>query len=691
MRRVLLAAVFLRAFRIAVVQSVLFCGVARQGWAQLSRSSPPQNAVANARPADATKQQSSSQDESSVESRVRLLIEQLADPSYSTRLNAQAELERIGVLALDQLHSASFHPDPQVSSLAKYIVQSNQFTWAWETDSSNVRQILSNYSNVALAEKSACIDQLHRLEHDEGFVALCRLVRYETQSVLAKRAALLLLRSGATLKQSLESKKEQMASNVQGSHSVASKWIERYATSQNDFDLKWWMTTLEKEVESLRANTGETSVEITSDLHRWIVEEIALLPKYRSEAIRIGESLLSVGSIVPTLDSMTGYRTSRAEEYAHWALKHGLPELVQKQHSLLPYSTISREFIFGYLLAESFLLQGKEGLAGGIANYSREQIPCDADGNRRVPTEAEMRNPIRSTLDNLLDRRGSSESERRRMIGAQLRERGQFAWAEEEFRLSLSRKSQSRDGEKKDGQFDSDLLQASTLITMTMLAEMLHWQSRFQEAGDVLQPFIDRYTQEPMFERQIKAFSQFQPDEIISMYQLYRGDQARDEARGADAIKHYKESLAKSPSNVDALIGMYRVQLSEQERLDSRSLLKTITNNMRQAIRQDEDTLKLSSNLNHAFNKALVADKANTLSWLIANTEGSKEEALFLSRRACTLEPERAEYLDTLAHCYDAMGKAQDAVEMQRKAVELKPHHPVLREALSRFEKKLNP
>ena len=105
--------------------------------------------------------------------RISTLIELLADANYASRLNAQAELERIGVVALDQLHSASFHPDPQIASAARYIVQSNQFSWAWETDSVRVRQILANYSKSPLTEKSAYIDSLCLLEHDEGFAGWC--------------------------------------------------------------------------------------------------------------------------------------------------------------------------------------------------------------------------------------------------------------------------------------------------------------------------------------------------------------------------------------------------------------------------------------------------------------------------------------------------------------------------------------
>ena len=87
--------------------------------------------------------------------------------------------------------------------------------------------------------------------------------------------------------------------------------------------------------------------------------------------------------------------------------------------------------------------------------------------------------------------------------------------------------------------------------------------------------------------------------------------------------------------------------------------------------------------------KEWLADKCNTLAWVIVNTEGSKEEAIYLSRKACSLAPATAEYFDTLAYCYAAMEQYKDAVQQQRRAVELKPHHPALVKALQRFEAKL--
>ena len=80
----------------------------------------------------------------------------------------------------------------------------------------------------------------------------------------------------------------------------------------------------------------------------------------------------------------------------------------------------------------------------------------------------------------------------------------------------------------------------------------------------------------------------------------------------------------------------------------------------------------------------------NTLAWLITNTEGNFEEALYLSRKACALSPNRSAYLDTLAHCFATLNRYREAVEQQRKAVALEPHQPSLVKALKEFESKLH-
>ena len=601
-------------------------------------------------------------------------IENLGDPNYSSRIRAQGELERIGVLALDQLHSASFHPDPQIASTARFIVQSQQFTWSWDTDPVSVRQILTNYGSDS--DKSIYIDQLNRLEHDEGFGALCRLARYETRSGLAKRAALLLMRSKPTVGQTLSNRKESLRNYVNGGQSTASRWIAQYARDESSFDLTWWEKTLADELETLKSGSLETNLETVADLHRWVVEQIFDQPEMRSKALEIGRSILGLAKTVPTLESMIGNRSTRANEFAQWALKYKMPELVQEQHAKLPFGIVANEMMFGYLLAESFLMQEDNELATRVAELSLNLQACTELGETKKPTEAVEDRQGKPAID-FSNRRNSSDQDRRSNIGRKLQERGRFDWAEAEFRLGIN----------------DDLTDRSTQIVMLQLSEMLQSQSKHREAASVLQPFVERFTSEPMFKRQVLENFSIGP-QLVSYYHLYVADEARTEGNFEKAAKHYWHSLDLVPNdasstNVDAIIGLYKTTLSPRDEEKRRLKLNSIVQEFRKQIRESEENLKLAKPSNLASGVAWLSDKYNTLAWVIVNTEGSKEEAIFLSRKACNLSPEHAEYLDTLAYCYAAMDRYQDAVQHQRKAVELKPHHPDLAKALQRFEARL--
>jgi tetratricopeptide (TPR) repeat protein len=642
--------------------------------------------------------------------RIANLIARLGDANYSTRLSAQSELERIGVIALDQLHAASFHPDPQIASCARYIVQSNQFSWAWDTDPVAVRQILANYGSAPHSEKSAYVDQLQRLEHEQGFPALCRLVRYETQSSLAKRAAMLLLRGSPQIDQTIKDRKQKLVTGLVGGQSQASKWVLKYASESGTFDLEWWKQVLEQEKKLLEGRSGDTNLELVSDLNQWIVEQVITIPALRDQALDMARSLLTLGKSVKALDTLTGQDSTRANELAQWALKHQMPELVQEQHAKLSYPTVSRDFIFGYYLAESYLLQGRKELANSIAEMALNQKPCDEKGNARVPKDQEARDPLRATLDSEFSRNLNRDLGRRSVLAYRLKERGHFQWAEAEYRYAIYHSSakpakagpptqeppnNSQPSEKAPGSTPAakepwipakvDLTLDENLKAMLDLAEMLHSQARYAEAADILDPFVQRYDNEPMFRRQVQDYELI-TSRILTNYHLYRGDQARVESDVPNAKKHYWNSLNFSNENVDALIGLYKLPLETADKMLCRTKLKELVQELRRNIRDQEEHLKTSNGNEHAYYSGELSNSCNTLAWLIANTEGSKEEALFLSRQACSLFPDSAEYYDTLAHCYAALGEYQDAVQQQLRALELKPHHPELRKALERFE-----
>jgi hypothetical protein len=602
-----------------------------------------------------------------LQSEIALWIEKLGDPIYAVRLQAQSELERIGVRALDQLHRASFHPNPQIASQARFLVQSNQFSWAWETDPFPVRRILGNYSTAALYDKSAYIDQLAGLEGGEGLAALCRLVRYETHGCLAKRAALLILRSPPGAGQSLADRRQWIGAQVEGALSSAGRWVAHDAAEPIDeFSEDWWIDVLREESTLLQERSPDTSKEIVNDLTRWVVEQIASRTPRRERALALART------IPDAFPDEVPNRNQQAIEFAQWALKVSLPELVQEQHAKLSTMTL-REMRFGYLLAESYLVRRDEDLASRIAALSAARIAMDSAGNAKGIEENGAEIPGMNPKLEALLQRNASQSFERSALGEYLINRGRFDWAERELRMAI-------EGREEDPEF-------ATILNLTLLSQMLHEQEKHLEAAEVLRKFAERFESQPLFRSQV---SEQGGDSLVSNYYLFSGDAAAAAKDAPTAKKHYIKSLELFRENVDALIGLHRLaDLEPADRQEVLELQRSIVDKLRKEIEDGQRSLRQENPRFQATLERSLANQMNTLAWLLANTDGNFEEALFFSRRACALEPNRAAYLDTLAHSYAALGRFSEAVEQQKRALGLEPHQPTLQRALQRFETKL--
>ncbi len=87
----------------------------------------------------------SEEDRSVVEKRVSDLIRQLADDRYAVRQHSMSELQKVGILAFEQLRMATFDPDPQIASSSHYLLLSIRQQWAWESDPVEIKELLANY------------------------------------------------------------------------------------------------------------------------------------------------------------------------------------------------------------------------------------------------------------------------------------------------------------------------------------------------------------------------------------------------------------------------------------------------------------------------------------------------------------------------------------------------------------------
>jgi hypothetical protein len=71
---------------------------------------------------------------------------------------------------------------------------------------------------------------------------------------------------------------------------------------------------LAEELETLKSGSMETNLEIVTDLHRWGVEQIFNQPDIHDKALELGRTILGLAQTVPTLESMAGNRSTRAND-----------------------------------------------------------------------------------------------------------------------------------------------------------------------------------------------------------------------------------------------------------------------------------------------------------------------------------------------------------------------------------------
>ncbi|HTL31397.1 MAG TPA: hypothetical protein VL282_19340 [Tepidisphaeraceae bacterium] len=80
-------------------------------------------------------------------------------------------------------------------------------------------------------------------------------------------------------------------------------------------------------------------------------------------------------------------------------------------------------------------------------------------------------------------------------------------------------------------------------------------------------------------------------------------------------------------------------------------------------------------------------EQMNEVAWLSARCDERIPEAVKLATRAASLAPESYAILDTAAECNFRAGDAQKAVQLETRALELKPNDKFMLEQLARFKK----
>ncbi len=583
--------------------------------------------------------------------RIGVLIEQLADEDYHRRVNAQWELERIGLAAFEQLRQAGDkHPNIQVVRLARYLIRSQDVIWWLETDSVGVRRLLKDYNTVDETARESRLQQLASEGSEDALLALCRLARFESSERLSKLAALQLMEKISSLPEPREDALPRSIKLAVGkSGRPATTWLstladELVASDNVDYPERWKQLVW-KEHQLAEADASEEGRALVLQFYRWLGGWLTAKVD-RTEALEI---------VRPSLDLVRA-RPLPIRQAVNWALDAELPELVPSLAERFQ-DHFDHQPQLAYLLAASFLRTGDGQAAQQTAAKASRMIDAQIKGLENVAAEKKV----------------ELEASQRYTVAQFLSDRGLFAWAKKEYGTALS-------------------LDVSERIEMQIRGEFSYFLwlgGEHSEAAGVLQPVAEAVEQNPKANAANGPFQYFDPLSYVSNYYFYEGLAAIDRgdvsAAQQNLLKSYQVEIPEP--NPDVVIAMGQVAGDGPFRQHFQEAFEEMSHAYRiQVVKAEEDMSKATNRMLRANATKELAMACNQLAWLLSKCNAHPEEAIELSQRSLELLPDEPTYLDTLARCYFSAGQIQEAIRVQSQAVKLSPYERQMKVQLNEFK-----
>lgn len=567
--------------------------------------------------------------------RIGQLIVKLGSPHFLVRDRAQQELVQIGLPAFDQLFEAQQHDDIEIALRARYLVRKLRVTWARDDDPQEVRRLLRNYDEISRDERESRMRQLAALDDRLGVDSLCRLVRYENDERLSKRAALLVLNMPLPDEAARPALAKLLGRQMAVSKRPATAWLRAYAQTLTDAEKSlatWDVLTRDEHQLFIRQTQPDehTNREIVRDLLRW---QVALLD-------RLGKQEQAVAAMRRTVELIDNTRQDLIET-VEWLMQRSAWPVVDEIATRYA-DRFARDATLLYRLAETRLKQGQKEPAETTAAKARS---------------VEGEDPSQHVLQ-----------------GFQLQERGLFDWATREYRSAI------------------DLGPAGSIHDLRarfLMSEMQHDQEQSLAAAKTLQGAVDAMDKEEAVVQVVEQRLGRDPKAIRSrMHYFYSVDHAAKGER-AEQIKQLDKAVDADPTDADALIARYRVKEPTPEfHKRTVELIRSAADSFQAKAAELERQIEPQNDQpTREYIERELATDLNQFAWLVGNTEGNYEAAVQASHRSLVLRPETGGYYDTLGRCYYAKGDLANAVKYQSLAVKLEPHTSAIRRQLELFKK----
>jgi tetratricopeptide (TPR) repeat protein len=560
------------------------------------------------------------------EQHIARLIDQLGDSQFAVRQRAQQDLVKLGFDAFDALVEAENSDDPEVAMQAQYLVRRIRAQWTRDTDPRPIRQIFEDYEILSDDRRLERIKRLAALDGDEGLPWLCRLVRFEKSSALSKQAALAIMEDEPSDEAAWNRRSETIHKELARARRPAARWLDIYLQARSDpaGALDKWSQLADAERRTLEQHPQETHGQIVQALLR---RKIDLLDRL-GRADQTGEVMRQMvlcergdsASLTELLDWLVGRKA--------W----DVVDLVAERFS----ASFEVDAVLMYTLCEARLAQG--------------------DRQRAEETAARA-----------LAINGDSQQEHA-LLAERLGNGGLPTWADREWRQVITVGPAGT-------QFD--------IFARDFLANTLHDRGLDGEAGELIRQLFDEAEKDPAVMQRVRTSQQQDANVNLlrSNMTFYFACQAAAEGDAARQRELLEKALEQDDTNVEVLIGLYRLTANEPEKRSE--VVELVKNTVEQCRTRIEESPEHPTFYNQ-------------IAWLVANTEGDLDEAIELSQKSIELARESGDaprrlggLLDTLAHCHFANKDYKGAVKIQEEAAQLDPHTQSIRRALDRFREAL--
>lgn len=428
---------------------------------------------------------------------VERLIDQLGDPDYHAREAAEARLAEFGYAAFDALSIAERHPDPEIAARARYLLRQITVDWNRPDDPEPVRRAFEGYDGLSLDERLKRVEQLYLLPADQGLAGLCRIVRFERNELLAKRAAM----AACSRKPATAARAALIRREAGAGPRLAARWLQAYCMESTDAAQAaalWGAAAAEeRRVGQLRPEAAP------AETQAWLERRQASLLR------RAGQPEEARQVIAGIVDREPGDPES-LERLVDWLVSEeawsSIDAVAQKFDSLF-----DGEPMLIYSLAQARRVQGRAAEA--------EELAEKAAGLR--PDELDLH---------------AQSADR-------LRRRGQTRWAEKEYRLVIDQAAP--------GSF-------LALGAQRLLAEMLHDALDFGRAADVLDVSIEAMRENIKQRREGENGSTL--EEVVARALYLRAEHRLEQADLAGRRELLVQALEQNPLDIDVLIALSGVK-----------------------------------------------------------------------------------------------------------------------------------